>query len=427
MTTKLLIYSMLACGCLTISCTQNEDLTLTSAFSPQTGDAGITRPAVTCNVTDIRAKSATLKAVIDNPGTAPVKQRGFVYSITNTNPKVNDPTGTLRRISTEQTSAFSYTLTGLETDILTHARSYIIYNTRDTAYSEVISFIPVRRLPKVETMEVVNRVKRAAIVCGRFVAGGDDLSEYGIALSRTSAPKPGTDTYIAAPDTASDAGYKGIFGVFFDNLEAHTLYHARAYCIFRNTNGPDTIYGKERIFRTTDGGRFTWSWSNKEGAVAAGADRRITEAVDSAMYYYRNYTNLSKHLYVNYSPGTPTADCNIEGWMNMGAVARYQWVGTVQHEMCHGLGVGTARNWGNFGSPWTGYQANLVLRVMMRDMSMKIYKDGMHFWPGGINQQEEVTQGTSNDKKTYKLHNAEMLKANAMIINAMRTDGLYSY
>ena len=51
----------------------------------------------------------------------------------------------------------------------------------------------------------------------------------------------------------------------------------------------------------------------------------------------------------------------------------------------------------------------------------------MHFWPGGINQQEEVTNGTGNNKGTYTLKGALMLKANALIINAMREDGLNAY
>lgn len=378
-------------------------------------------PGFTVQVQNNSLSSATFSATHTYSGND-IKFRGFAYSSTNPEPECNDGEAITLLISNAN-APFSEKAAGLRTNQTYYIRAFIYLTDNTIYYSETVEYISVPVSPSIETMKVFNRVKRAAIVCGRFISAGNNLRSYGIVLNKEGCPTL-KDQHIAATDTASDAGYKGMFGVFFDNLEENTMYHVRAYAVTQNR---DTIYGNERLFKTTKGGSFNWTFNNTEGAKADGAYERIVTHVDSAMYYYRNYTNLNKFLWVNYSPGTPTADCNIEGWMRVGENSRYQWVGTIQHEMCHALGVGTASNWMSFGSPWDKQEAVLTLRVMMKDMSMNIHHDGMHFWPGGINQQEEVTQGTPNDKKTYTLKQALMLKANALIINAMRNDGLTSY
>lgn len=365
--------------------------------------------------------TATLSATVTYGGDD-IKFRGFVYSDTQEEPEFNDGIS-ISLLASGTSATFSSYTTGLKSNVTYYLRAFIILTDNSIHYSDIIEYTSVPISPTIETMPVFNRVKRAAIVCGRFIKAGNNLRSYGVLLNKEGCPSF-KDTRIAAPDTATDAGYRGIFGVFFDNLEENTMYHVRAYAITQNK---DTVYGNERIFKTTQGGSFNWTFNNAEGARNDGAYERIVTHVDSAMYYYRNYTNLNKFLWVNYAPGTPTADCNIEGWMRVGENPRYQWVGTIQHEMCHALGVGTASNWMSFGSPWDKRDAVLTLRVMMKDMSMNIYHDSMHFWPGGINQQEEVTNGTQNDKKTYTLKQDLMLKANALIINAMRNDGLTSY
>lgn len=379
-------------------------------------------PVLTLVTREPTGVSVVLETTISGAENYTIKQRGVLYSTVVETPEIG-LAGVTRRYIIDKTDVFSYTLQNLKSGTTYYTRSYIILSTADTLYSNVVAYVPETRKTEVQTLPVFNRVKRAAIVCGRFTQTGDEVLSYGVCLSENPCPTPDDGLYIAAADTATDEAYHGIFGVFFDDLKANTLYHVRA-CVISAT---DTVYGNDRVFRTTQGGTFNYTFCNREGAEEAGAYERIVTHVDSALYYYRNYTNLSKFLWVNYSPGTPTADCNIEGWMNVGAVARYQWVGTIQHEMCHGLGVGTASNWGSFSSPWDKEKATLTLRVMMKDMSMTLFHDKLHFWPGGINQQEEVTQGTENDKGTYTLHNALMLKANALIINAMREDGLTSY
>ena len=108
--------------------------------------------------------------------------------------------------------------------------------------------------------------------------------------------------------------------------------------------------------------------------------------------------------------------------------SRYQWVGTSQHEINHALGVGTASNWGSMFTSyvWNKHRATLTLRVMMRDMSQQLRMSGIHFYNGGINQREEVTNGTGNSYGAV-IKNERMLKLNALVMNAMRLDGLTSY
>ena len=218
----------------------------------------------------------------------------------------------------------------------------------------------------------------------------------------------------------------GEFGAFFETLEPRTMYHVRAFAI---TAARDTIFGEDRVFRTTEGGNYGWRWaSNESGARTAGAYDRITEAMDSASYYYNNYSNLYLRASVEYNTGVQTADCSYGGWIRFGPNSRYQWVGTAQHETAHGLGVGTAGNWRtlidyNGERKWTKPVATRTLRAVMNDQTLRISGDGSHFWPGGINQREEVTNGTANSYGVY-VKNERMLRCNAMILNGMQIDGL---
>lgn len=408
------LFAILIMGCSTTEIDDFEDTVLSKS---------IPSDAVTFSlaIKELSSSTVTLHSEITVSNDHKVTLKGIVYSDEVTEPTCESENTTVRKVF-DLSNTFDCKIAKLETNRTYYARTFAVIDNADTLYSEVLSFTPTFQPTSIQTLSVFNRVKRAAIVCGRFIQAGDDLKSYGICLSKNPCPTL-EDTHVEAADTAEDEQYRGTFGSFFDNLEENTMYHVRAYAITAH----DTVYGNERIFRTTRGGDFNWQFNNIEGAKADGAYERILTHVDSAMYYYRNYTNLNKYLWVNYSPGTPTADCNIEGWMRVGDNPRYQWVGTIQHEMCHALGVGTAGNWWTFGSPWDKEKATLTLRVMMKDMSVNISKDGMHFWPGGINQQEEVTNGTGNNKGTYTLKGALMLKANALIINAMREDGLNAY
>ncbi|MGI6218711.1 MAG: hypothetical protein ACOYJE_02445 [Bacteroidaceae bacterium] len=369
----------------------------------------------------------TLMLRIEGGDDARVK--GIVYSETNQMPTIRVSDGCSRVIMT----ADSVKRTGFEMGATYYMRAFGISinedRTRDTTYGSVKTVTLQVQPSSVTTYPVTNRVRVAAIVMGAFKELGD-VKEYGAVLSREINPTI-DDTKVVASDMDETTHE---FGVFFDHLEPLTMYHTRTYAIQGDGN---VVYGNDRIFQTTRGGQVRWAWaSNAAGAQAAITDGvsaydRITEAMDSAMYYYNNYSNLIKSISVEYNEGVPTADCNINAWMRFGAVTRYQWVGTAQHEISHAMGVGTGSNWQaliqySTVREWSGPIANQALKVMLKDMTQVIHGDTQHFWNGGINQREEVTNGTTNSYGVT-IRNADMLKANAMILNGMREDGLTNY
>ena len=373
--------------------------------------------------TNVRASTATFTGYLDNAGDPKVRERGFIYSKINEIPLIGQPTGETSRIrkSGSTLGEFTHDITKLSPDETYYVRAYA-FTASDTIYTEIHSFYTEGTMPQVETLPIYSRLKVAAIAAGKFIQGGDDLESFGICFSE----KPFTDdltncTFIAAKDTAKDDAMRGEFGVFIDDLQPNTMYHIKAYAI----NYKDTVYGNSRIFKTSKGGDLTWGWVNAGEAETAGAKDRITEAMDSAKFYYENYSNLSKYIYVQYNPGVQTADCNIEGWMRFGPNERYQWVGTAQHEISHAMGVGTTGGWYNMfiDNKWKEYRATQALRVMMKDMTQILWLSGQHFYNGGINQREEVTNGTKNSYGEY-IKNERMLKLNAIVLSAMREDGL---
>ena len=59
----------------------------------------------------------------------------------------------------------------------------------------------------------------------------------------------------------------------------------------------------------------------------------------------------------------------------------------------------------------------------MNDQTQVITGDDQHFWPGGINYHDEVTEGSSNSYGEV-LKGERMLRCNVMVVNAMQIDGL---
>ena len=372
----------------------------------------------------VNGRSAVLDGYVEGMELSEVKKVGFAYSTENVMPDARSGTGCFRiasRITAE--GSFSASLPTMKEDATYYIRAYMVTTSIDTIYSEVTTCMATVLNPSLTTMPVVNRARLGAVVFARFdVAGTRKLKSWGVCLSEKPMPTV-DDTKVTARDTCKLDGFKGEFGVFFEQLEADRLYFVRAYTLTEDGN---VYYGDSRMFRTTRGGNYSWRWaSNAEGAKKDNAYDRITEAMDSASYYYNNYSNLYLSASVEYNTGVQTADCSFGGWIRFGSNSRYQWVGTAQHETSHGLGVGTSWNWGNLcvSGLWTKPIANRTLRAVMNDQTLTIKGDTQHFWPGGINQREEVTSGTANSYGQV-VKNERMLRANAMILNAMSLDGL---
>ena len=141
------------------------------------------------------------------------------------------------------------------------------------------------------------------------------------------------------------------------------------------------------------------------------AYQRITAVMDSAVYYYNTYTNLSKHINVYYAPGVPTAEASSNGDLRFGENRTYMYVGTAMHEMAHTMGIGTTTEYQNMRSNgvFLGEKAQALLKELDKNPDAELHCDAQHFWPYGLNQKSEV-------KSEQDLIN------HAKIVNAMYQD-----
>lgn len=248
----------------------------------------------------------------------------------------------------------------------------------------------------------------ATMAFGRASFAGSDITEKGFCWSTQSNP-----TVMDKRSTLSYSNNGDIYVI--QGLEPATIYYIRPYAISRsNTVG----YGKCIKICTLPYGNVTWSYNN------GGSDeenRRINGAVKDACDIWNNITSIrGLHLTVNYGADTPTADCSYGGWMRVGPNASYQRTGTIQHEMCHGAGVGTTDTWYNSAiyrqetskGFWLGERTDQILHFLENDNTAQLKGDKTHFWPYGIN-------GAHEDNGTRMLY-----YANALIIQALGEDNL---
>lgn len=122
----------------------------------------------------------------------------------------------------------------------------------------------------------------------------------------------------------------------------------------------------------------------------------LTTAMDEGIWYYNCYADLSHNLTVNYDPGVPTAQANVDGWMTFGSSRSYMVVATAMHEIGHTMGVGFYP-WTELtdsNKRWTGPAVQKLMDSMPqeeRDPGERDYitADGQHFWPYGLNYASE--------------------------------------
>ncbi|HEY9063062.1 MAG TPA: dockerin type I domain-containing protein [Pseudobacteroides sp.] len=140
------------------------------------------------------------------------------------------------------------------------------------------------------------------------------------------------------------------------------------------------------------------------------AYQAITAAMDKAVSYYNQYTNITLNLKVYYEPTVATADANFNGTIRFGKKEYMNHI-TAMHEIAHTTGVGTTSQYralivnGNF----TGTNATNQLRAISGNQQDVLHGDSQHFWPYGLNYTSEVK--SEND-----------LINHCKIVNAMRKD-----
>lgn len=140
------------------------------------------------------------------------------------------------------------------------------------------------------------------------------------------------------------------------------------------------------------------------------AYKRIQTVMDSAVFLYNKYSDLTKHIEVYYSTGVPTAEASSNGDLRFGKDRSYMFVGTAMHEMAHTLGMGTTSAYQSMmsGGVFKGQKAQAVLKEI-DGPDAELHGDSQHFWPYGLNYKSEV-------------HSEQDLINHVKIVNAMYQD-----
>ncbi len=203
---------------------------------------------------------------------------------------------------------------------------------------------------------------------------------------------------------------------WLQDLKPATKYYMRAYVI---TAGYQVAYGEAIKFYTVPKGTVTYAYNNNGDAAT---NERIKKALDGAIYYFNNMCYTTRKFHIDFSAGTPTADCNYtnEPHMNIGPNTSYQRTGTVMHEMQHGLGLQNySTQWckGNLRSGdgtgyWLGDRVAEALHFWDNNTTTRLNGDKIHMWPYGVN-------GANEDNGSDLLY-----LANAMLCQALGEDGL---
>lgn len=158
---------------------------------------------------------------------------------------------------------------------------------------------------------------------------------------------------------------------------------------------------------------ITWTLVRAQNPTADQRDAyaRITSAMNAAVARYNALSDLGKAITVQYVPGVPTADGNINGNIRFGSNRGYMTERTALHEIAHTLGVGQSGGWASLssGGTWRGAQATALVR-QYHGASATISTGGGHFWPYGLNYETEFNR-TNADRHVH-------------LVVAMKRDGM---
>ena len=121
--------------------------------------------------------------------------------------------------------------------------------------------------------------------------------------------------------------------------------------------------------------------------VDASIQSQIEASIAEAVGLYNKYGSFNKHLYIYYDASVPTADASYNGTIRFGGQRTTR---VALHEISHTLGVGTYGTWSGLiaGGIWTGSYATNQIKEFDEPGS-RIYADGVHFWPYGLNYENE--------------------------------------
>jgi len=143
----------------------------------------------------------------------------------------------------------------------------------------------------------------------------------------------------------------------------------------------------------------------------ADAYTRMDKAMSLAAARYNRLTKrANKHIRAQYVPGVQTADANMAGAnIRFGSNRSYMNERTALHEIAHTLGVGQTKAFDQKCSAGNWATA-LPLLKSWDGNSAKINCGGGHFWPYGLNYDNEWSE-TNGDR-------------HCLLVDAMLADGL---
>lgn len=191
---------------------------------------------------------------------------------------------------------------------------------------------------------------------------------------------------------------------------------------FSTADGGDVIQWQDngggynqQWYITGQTGNITYTLVQDPNPTADQIDayNRIKAAMDSALNYYNNLTNISKQLTVYYEPSVQTADASSNGTVRFGSSRSYMNTCTALHEIAHTVGVGQSDGWFRLvqNGVFTGTNTTNELRKITGVSTDQIHGDSMHFWPFGLNYSSEVSSDAD-----YVNH--------CRIVAAMKADGM---
>jgi hypothetical protein len=406
MINRLKIYFITACTVIFLfgGCKKTEKVVETTA--PKTESIGSVATVTTSAFTNITTTSAMSGGVITDKGGSAVSDQGICWS---TSPKPTIDNNKSGVVSVNGSGVFTSEIKGLTASTKYYVRAFAV-NKAGVAYGNEMELTTASITSATfgfSPMYIVGSTVAAADI-EVLTDGGDAITERGLVYASTPNP-----TINNSKLKHKNAGL-GKFRLSLKDLTPKTTYYARAYAI----NSKGVSYSTEVTFKTIAKGNFTYTFNKSQnpGAEELAAYGRLQVAIDSAVWYFNNYTSVTKHVYLNYVDGVPTADANNQGWMRFGTNSSYQHLRTMLHEASHTLGTGTSSWWwstlvnGKLQAP----SVTALLRLITNDNTAQLSGDSQHYWPYGLNQNSEVT--TSWD-----------FAYTCLIIEAMRKDGLTEF
>ncbi|RYP76859.1 hypothetical protein DL769_003545 [Monosporascus sp. CRB-8-3] len=171
------------------------------------------------------------------------------------------------------------------------------------------------------------------------------------------------------------------------------------------------ILGVVAAYASAVSGAITWTLQKASNPTADQADAysRIEAAMRLAVTRYSRYSDASKTIRVYYAPGVPTAEANYNGDLRFGSNRAYMTERTAMHEISHTLGVGQTAAF-NQRCAANNWPTATPLLQSWDGPSARINCGGGHFWPYGLNYDNEWSETNAN--------------RHVQLVDAMLADGM---